>query len=101
MATYTANVCVNATTTANVVDTINLTCPATQLMVTNLDHTGYTIYLRFADASQGAATPTVGGNDCYAIGHNPGSRTIFPISGASIQVKIIAGGMQNYSVAVI
>lgn len=101
MATYTANVCVNATTAANVVDTINLTCPATQLMVTNLDHTGYTIYLRFADASQGAATPTVGGNDCYAIEHGPSGRVIFPISGASIQVKLIASGAQNYSVAVI
>lgn len=101
MATYNANICVNATTSSNVVDTINLTCPATNLMVTNLDHTGYTIYLRFADASQGAATPTVAGNDCYAIEHSPGGRVVFPISGAPIQVKLIAGGTQNYSVAVI
>jgi hypothetical protein len=101
MATYTANVCVNATTAANVVDTINLTCPATNLMVTNLDHAGQTIYFRFADASQGAATPTVGGNDCYAVNHGPAGRVVFRISGAPIQIKIISSGTQNYSVAVI
>lgn len=101
MATYTANVCVNATTAANVVDTINLTCPSTQLMVTNLDHTGATLFIKFASAAQGAGTPTVAGNDCHAIEHGPSGRVIFPIPGTATQVKLIASAIQNYSVSVI
>jgi hypothetical protein len=101
MATINANKAGSATLTANTVDTVNLTCPATRLIVWNRSHTGSTLYFTFAPAATGAPTPTVGGNDCYAVSHGPAGVLDLPALGVPLQVKVISAGTQDYSVMVV
>lgn len=101
MATYSAVTVVNKTLAADTVDTVNLSQPATHLLVANLDHSGTTIYFTFADATKGTLNPTVAGDNCYAVSHGPHGVISLPMSGVPIQVKLISGGIQRYSVMVI
>lgn len=101
MATYSAVTVVNKTLTADTVDTVNLSQPATHLLIANLDHTGTTIYFTFADATKGTVAPTVAGDNCYAVSHGPHGVISLPMSGVPIQVKLISAGAQRYSVQVI
>jgi hypothetical protein len=101
MAIINANTAGSATLTPDTVDTINLTCPATRLIVWNLKHTGSTLYFTFAPAATGAPTPTVGGNNCYAVSHGPAGVLNLPALGVPLQIKVISAAAQDYSVMVV
>ena len=101
MATYSALKAVNKTLVADTVDTVNLSQTATQLIVANLDHSGQPIYFTFADAALGTSTPTVAGDNCFAVTHGPHGVINLPMSGVPIQVKLISSGSQKYSIMVV
>lgn len=101
MATISANKAASATLSISTVDTVNLTNPAKRLIVWNRTHTGSSIFFTFAPLSQGAPTPTVSGNDCYAVAHGPAGVIDLPADGVPLQVKLISAGSQDYSVMVV
>ena len=89
MATYSASEAKTITLVANTVDTVTLTGSG------NLIHFWQTsttpIYMTFAQPGQTPATPTIAGDNCYAIMNN-NNPTEFPWSGNGIVIKLISAG---------
>lgn len=96
MATYTANIATTQTLSANTVDTVTLTSPATRVTVTCSSAVGSgTVY--FTVGSGSAATPTVGGSNAYAV--VAGSSFTVDFDGSFPTVKLISSAALTYTVA--
>jgi microcystin-dependent protein len=96
MATYTANIATTQTLTANTVDTVTLTSPATRVTVTCSSAVGAgTVY--FTVGSGSATTPTVGGSNAYAV--VAGSSFTVDFDGSFPTVKLISSAALTYTVA--
>jgi hypothetical protein len=95
MATYTATAAKTITLVANQVDTITLTGTGTILHMWQTSTTP--IYMTFAQPGQVPATPTIGGDECYAIMNNNNSND-FPWSGNGIVVKMICAAIATVNV---
>jgi hypothetical protein len=96
MATYTANIATTQTLSANTVDTVTLTSPATRVTVTCSSAVGAgTIY--FTVGSGSATTPTVGGSNAYAV--VAGSSFTVDFDGSFPTVKLISSAALTYTVA--
>lgn len=96
MATYTANIATTQTLSANTVDTVTLTSPATRVTVTCSSAVGAgTVY--FTVGSGSAATPTVGGSNAYAV--VAGSSFTVDFDGSFPTVKLISSAALTYTVA--
>jgi microcystin-dependent protein len=96
MATYTANIATTQTLSANTVDTVTLTSPATRVTVTCSSAVGAgTIY--FTVGSGSATTPTVGGSNAYAV--VAGSSFTVDFDGSFPTVKLISSAALTYTIA--
>jgi hypothetical protein len=96
MATYTANIATTQTLSANTVDTVTLTSPATRVTVTCSSAVGAgTVY--FTVGSGSATTPTVGGSNAYAV--VAGSSFTVDFDGSFPTVKLISSAALTYTVA--
>lgn len=96
MATYTANIATTQTLSANTVDTVTLTSPATRVTVTCSSAVGSgTVY--FTVGSGSATTPTVGGSNAYAV--VAGSSFTVDFDGSFPTVKLISSAALTYTVA--
>jgi hypothetical protein len=99
MATYSVNTAKHAVLTPSTVDTVNLTNPASFILVSNRTTSGNPVYFTFGDASKGVADPTVGGDDTYIV--TIGMTVSLPGDGTAPQVKLISSSAQAYSVQVV
>ena len=99
MATYSVNTAKHAVLTPSTVDTVNLTNPASFILVSNRTTSGNPVYFTFGDASKGVADPTVGGDDTYIV--TIGMTVSLPGDGTAPQVKLISTSAQAYSVQVV
>ena len=96
MATYTANIATTQTLSADTVDTVTLTSPATRVTVTCSSAVGSgTVY--FTVGSGSATTPTVGGSNAYAV--VAGSSFTVDFDGSFPTVKLISSAALTYTVA--
>jgi len=96
MATYTANIATTQTLSADTVDTVTLTSPATRVTVTCSSAVGAgTIY--FTVGSGSTTTPTVGGSNAYAV--VAGSSFTVDFDGSFPTVKLISSAALTYTVA--
>jgi hypothetical protein len=99
MATYSVNTAKHAVLTPSTVDTVNLTNPASFILVSNRTTSGNPVYFTFGDASKGVTDPTVGGDDTYIV--TIGMTVSLPGDGTAPQVKLISSSAQAYSVQVV
>ena len=67
MANYTVNFAKHATLTAAVVDTITINQPASFFIVTHRGNSGAPIYFTIGDTLETTPSPTVGGDNTFAI----------------------------------
>jgi len=99
MATYSVNTAKHAVLTPSTVDTVNLTNPASFILVSNRTTSGNPVYFTCGDASKGVTDPTVGGDDTYIV--TIGMTVSLPGDGTAPQVKLISSSAQAYSVQVV
>jgi hypothetical protein len=89
MATYSASQAKTITCVANQVDTITLTGTGNELHLWQTSTTP--IYFTLAQPGQTPTTPTVAGDNCYALMNNNNSDN-YPWNGNGIVIKLITAG---------
>lgn len=99
MANYFVHYAKHATLTGSVVDTVNLTQPASYILVTNRSISGTPIYFTIGDTLDTTSTPVAAGDNTFAIA--PGITIQVPFDGSQSVVKLISADAQSYSVMVV
>jgi hypothetical protein len=99
MANYFVHYAKHATLTGSVVDTINLTQPASYILVTNRSISGTPIYFNIGDTLDTTPDPVAAGDNTFGIA--PGITIQVPFDGSQSVVKIISADPQSYSVMVV
>lgn len=99
MANYFVHYAKHATLTGSVVDTVNLTQPASYILVSNRSTSGTPIYFSVGDTLDTTSEPVAAGDNTFAIA--PGVTIQVPFDGSQSVVKLISADSQSYSVMVI
>lgn len=99
MASYTASQAKTVTTVGSQVDDITLTGEGSILRFITTSGSTHT-YFTAVPNSDTPATPTVGGDNCYAVAHG-NVITDYPWPGTSAKLKIVNSGVVTLTVMLV